>query len=92
MLTSRSFLFNWHKTKIDAHKFKRESTVYEFETLRNQVNPHFLFNSLNALSNLVYEDQDKAAKFIKQQASEVYRYLLDTRDTEIVPLEEEKNF
>ena len=61
------------------------------KALRNQVNPHFLFNSLNALTNLVYEDQDKAAKFIKQ-LSEVYRYLLDTRDKEIVPLEEEKKF
>ncbi len=90
-LTSRSFLFNWRRTAIDAEKFKRESTVAKFETLRNQVNPHFLFNSLNALTNLVYEDQDKAAKFIKQ-LSEVYRYLLDTRDTEIVPLEEEKKF
>lgn len=91
LLTSRSFLFNWRKTAIDAEKFKRESTVAKFESLRNQVNPHFLFNSLNALTNLVYEDQDKAAKFIKQ-LSEVYRYLLDTLDTEIVPLEEEKKF
>jgi LytS/YehU family sensor histidine kinase len=91
LLTSRSFLFNWRQTAIDAEKFKRESTVAKFESLRNQVNPHFLFNSLNALTNLVYEDQDKAAKFIKQ-LSEVYRYLLDTRDKEIVPLEEEERF
>ena len=55
------------------------------------MNPHFLFNSLNALTNLVYEDQDKAAKFIKQ-LSEVYRYLLETRDREIVGLSEEKKF
>lgn len=91
VLTSRSFLFNWRQTAIDAEKFKRESTVAKFESLRSQVNPHFLFNSLNALTNLVYEDQDKAAKFIKQ-LSEVYRYLLDTRDKEIVSLEEEKEF
>lgn len=65
-LTSRSFLFNWRQTAIDAEKFKRESAVAKFESLRNQVNPHFLFNSFNALTNLVYEDQDKAAKFIKQ--------------------------
>jgi LytS/YehU family sensor histidine kinase len=91
LLTSRSFLFNWRQTAIDAEKFKRESTVARFESLRSQVNPHFLFNSLNALTNLVYEDQDKAAKFIKQ-LSEVYRYLLETRDKEIVPLEEEKRF
>ena len=39
----------------------------------------------------MYEDQDKAAKFIKQ-LSEVYRYVLETRDKEVVPLEEEKKF
>jgi LytS/YehU family sensor histidine kinase len=91
ILTSRSFLWNWRQTAIDAERFKQESTVAKFESLRNQVNPHFLFNSLNALTNLVYEDQDKAAKFIKQ-LSEVYRYLLETRDREIVLLMEEKNF
>jgi Histidine kinase len=72
VLTSRSFLVNWRQTAIDAEKFKQESTIAKFESLRNQVNPHFLFNSLNALTNLVYEDPDKAAKFIKQ-LSEVYR-------------------
>ena len=51
VLTSRSFLFNWRKTAIDAEKFKRESTVAKFETLRNQVNPHFLIiNLLSVLS------------------------------------------
>ena len=91
ILTSRSFLFNWRQTAIDAEKFKRESAIARFESLRSQVNPHFLFNAFNALTNLVYEDQDKAAKFIKQ-LSDVYRYLLDTRDKEIVSLAEEKKF
>jgi sensor histidine kinase YesM len=91
VLTSRSFLFNWRQTAIDAEKFKRESAIARFESLRNQVNPHFLFNSFNVLTNLVYEDQNKAAKFIKQ-LSDVYRYLLDTRDKEIVTLEEERKF
>lgn len=91
ILTSRSFLYNWRQTAIEAEKFQRQSVIAQFESLRSQVNPHFLFNALNALTNLVYEDQDKAAKFIKQ-LSQVYRYLLDTRDKEIVPLEEEKKF
>jgi LytS/YehU family sensor histidine kinase len=91
ILTSRSFLINWRQTAIDAERFKQESTVAKFESLRNQVNPHFLFNSLNALTNLVYQDQDKAADFIKQ-LSEVYRYLLETRDREIVGLSEERKF
>ena len=50
-----------------------------------------MFNSLNALSSLVYKDQDQAVKFIKQ-LSEVYRYVLDTRDRELVSDEEEIKF
>jgi sensor histidine kinase YesM len=90
-LTSRSFLFNWRQAAIDSEKLQKEGMAAKYESLKNQVNPHFLFNSLNALTNLVYEDQDKAAKFIKQ-LSEVYRYVLDTRDKEVVSLEEESGF
>lgn len=90
-LTARSFLLNWRQAAIDSEKLQKEGMAAKYESLKNQVNPHFLFNSLNALTNLVYEDQDKAAKFIKQ-LSQVYRYVLDTRDKEVVPLEEEHNF
>lgn len=88
---SYSFLVNWKKTLIDAEKFQKESIKAQYESLKNQVNPHFLFNSLNALTNLVYDSPDKAVKFIKQ-LSEVYRYVLETREKEIVPLSEELRF
>lgn len=87
----RSFLLEWKQTALDAEKLKRESVTARYESLKNQVNPHFLFNSFNALTNLVYENQDLAAKFIKQ-LSEVYRYVLDTRDRELVTKEEELKF
>lgn len=87
----RSFLLNWKKSIIDAERLQKESIAAKYESLKSQINPHFLFNTLNVLTNVVYEDQDKAAKFIKQ-LSEVYRYVLDTRDKEIVPLEEELKF
>jgi sensor histidine kinase YesM len=90
-MTGRSFLINWRKTIVEAEKFQKESAVAKYESLKNQVNPHFLFNSFNALSNLVYEDPDKAVKFIKQ-LSDVYRYVLDTRDKEAVNLEDEHQF
>ncbi len=90
-MTSRSFLLNWRQTSIDAERLKKESIAAQYESLKNQVNPHFLFNSFNVLSNLVYEDQDKAVKFIKQ-LSEVYRYVLDSRTKEIVDLGEELHF
>lgn len=87
----RGFFLQWRKSFQDAERYQRESMTATYESLKSQVNPHFLFNSLNALSNLVYEDQDKAVKFIKQ-LSEVYRYVLETRDKELVPLEEELKF
>lgn len=88
---SRTFLLNWRQATINSEILKKENIAAKYESLKNQVNPHFLFNSFNALSNLVYEDQDKAVSFIKQ-LSEVYRYVLDTRDKEVVTLEEEKKF
>jgi LytS/YehU family sensor histidine kinase len=90
-LHGRSFLYNWRETAITAEALQKESIRSQYESLKSQVNPHFLFNSLNALTNLVYEDPDKAVKFIKQ-LSEVYRYVLETRDKELVPLEEELKF
>ena len=90
-LHGKEFLVRWRGAAVDAEASKRESIKAQYESLKSQVNPHFLFNSLNALTNLVYEDQDKAAKFIKQ-LSDVYRYVLDTRDREMVSLEEELRF
>lgn len=87
----RGFLLNWKQATIDAEKAKQESIKAQYESLKNQVNPHFLFNSLNALTNLVYQNQDQAAKFIKQ-LSEVYRYVLDSKDKEVVSIEDELKF
>ena len=87
----RAFLFEWKQSAIDAERLKHESITARYESLKNQVNPHFLFNSLNALTNLVYENQELAAKFIKQ-LSEVYRYVLDTREQELVSEEAELKF
>lgn len=90
-LHGREFFLNWKQAVLNTERLEKENIKAQYDNLKSQVNPHFLFNSLNALTNLVYEDQDKAAKFIKQ-LSEVYRYVLDTRDKEIVPLEEELKF
>jgi LytS/YehU family sensor histidine kinase len=87
----RAFLMNWKKTLLEAEKYQRESLVAKYEALKNQVNPHFLFNSLNALTNLVYDDKQKASLFIKQ-LEEVYRYVLNSKDKGLVPLKEELEF
>jgi hypothetical protein len=88
---ARSFLDNWRKASLDTERIKREQMSTKYESLKNQVNPHFLFNSLNALTNLVYEDQDMAADFIRK-LSKVYRYVLDNQSKEVVPLETELAF
>lgn len=90
-MTGRAFLLNWKQSAVDAERLQKESVEAQYNSLRNQVNPHFLFNSLNALTSLVYQDQDKAVKFIKQ-LSTVYRYVLDTRDKELVSIKEELDF
>jgi sensor histidine kinase YesM len=87
----RGFLSSWRQAELNAIELQKESVRAQYDSLKNQVNPHFLFNSLNALTNLIYDDQDKAAKFVKQ-LSEVYRYVLDTQDRELVPLSEELKF
>ncbi|TPE42138.1 sensor histidine kinase [Pontibacter mangrovi] len=73
---------------LRAEQLQKENFRAQLESLKNQVNPHFLFNSLNVLNSLIYVDPDKAATFLSQLA-EVYRALLDSGDKQLVPLEEE---
>ena len=79
------------ESQLEAEKFKKISVEAQFEALRNQINPHFLFNSLNVLSTLVYKDQDLANDFI-QQLSKVYRYLINNQSKKIISLTEELSF
>ena len=89
--TGTDFLTNWKKEAVRAERLEKEKIATQYESLRNQVNPHFLFNSLNALSELVYEDQDLAVKYIRQ-LSQVYRYVLDSRNHEVASLRDELDF
>ncbi|WP_229206953.1 sensor histidine kinase [Dyadobacter crusticola] len=91
LLMSRSFLLEWRKAAIETEKLKTERFAQQYQSLKDQLNPHFLFNSLNVLSNLVYEDQDTASRFI-QQLSRIYRYVLDVQHEELVTLEQELDF
>ena len=91
IFTAIGFFRAWKRSFVQAEKLKVEMMAYKYESLRNQINPHFLFNSLNVLSNLVYEDQTMAVKFI-QQLSDLFRYVLDIRDKELVPLKDELEF
>jgi two-component system, LytTR family, sensor kinase len=85
------FFIQMRKSLIDVEKYKAESLQAQLHNLKNQINPHFLFNNLSVLSSLVYTNQDKAVDFI-QQLSKVYRYLLDNRSFALVSLDKELDF
>jgi len=91
VFTSIGFFRAWRTSVLNEARLKSEMMAYKYESLRNQINPHFLFNSFNVLSDLVYEDQAQAVKFIRQM-SELFRYVLDSRDKELVSLNEEVEF
>jgi len=89
---SRSFLLGWREATVRAERLEKETAVARLDSLRRQVDPHFLFNSLNALTGLVEEnDLARAVRFIRQ-LSQVYRYVLDSQSQELVPLAEEMAF
>ena len=89
--TSLSFLSEWRVAAIQTEQMKNERLAGQYQSLKDQLNPHFLFNSLNVLSNLVYEDADKSSKFIEKLAS-VYRYVLDVQYERLVSLDRELKF
>lgn len=88
---SRSWLYEWRSAAIEAEQLKSENISSQYQSLKDQLNPHFLFNSLNVLSNLVYESADKSAEFI-QQLSKIYRYVLEVQEEELVGLDKEIGF
>ena len=70
---------------------QKENLQSQFEVLKQQVNPHFLFNSLNVLTSLIKLEPDLAERF-SEQLSKVYRYVLENKDNELVDLNTELNF
>jgi len=84
--------FHLHKVSIeDREAMKRAQMENELKVLSGQVNPHFLFNSLNSLMSLIPEDADLAVQFT-QKLSEVYRYVLQSRNKDLTSLENELEF
>lgn len=89
---SRSFLLGWREATVRVERLEKETAVARLDSLRRQVDPHFLFNALNALTSLVEEnDPARAVRFIRQ-LSQVYRYVLDSESQELVPLADEIAF
>lgn len=85
------FFNEWRQGLIENEQVKQLALKHQFEALKSQVNPHFLFNSLNVLTSLVETNQQQAVKFIKQ-LSDVYRYVLESRDKDLLSFDEELKF
>ncbi len=88
---SAYFFGEWKKNFQRSEALTRAGIQSELETLRSQLDPHFLFNSLNTLAALIDDDNDPAHKYLEQLA-DVYRYVLLSRDKTTVPLHEEMAF
>lgn len=83
------FYTRWIKTRFISQNLEKEHLNAQFETLKSQVNPHFLFNSLNTLISMI-DGNEKAVSFV-QNLSEFLRYGLQSKDNEVVRVEDEIN-
>lgn len=86
------YIFNKYKeSTYEKEKMEQLSFSQEFDALKNQVNPHFLFNCFNTLSSLISIDRNRAEKFLNEM-SKVYRYLLQNNEERMSTVENEIKF
>ena len=81
----------WKASVAEKEKLEQLTIQYEFDTLKSQVNPHFLFNCFNTLSSLITEDRKQAEIFLNE-LSKVYRYLLRNNENGLSTLKSEIQF
>lgn len=92
LIAAAFFFYSIWRQAIDREQQLREENLkYKYRTLKTQVNPHFLFNSLNTLSEIIYVDTQKADNYIQKLAN-IYRYILDNEETDLIPLKDEIRF
>lgn len=77
--------------QVGAAEMEKDKSVIQYHHLRNQVNPHFLFNTFSSLDGLIQTNPDLASEFVRH-LSKVYRYVLEHKENEVVSLETEINF
>jgi sensor histidine kinase YesM len=84
------FFHSWKEKVIEAETLARTQLVSQLEALKSQLDPHFLFNSLNTLSSLI--DENEPAQQYLSRLADVYRYVLLSKDKDTVTLREEMEF
>ncbi len=85
------FIRQWKEGILSAERFEKEKAEMKYHHLKNQVNPHFLFNALTSLDALIKSDPDLASRYVGHMAK-VYRYVLEHKEREVVPLKIELEF
>ena len=81
----------FNENRVKEQKIIAGTANAQFESLKNQIDPHFLFNSLNVLSSLIEENPENAQRFTTS-LSKIYRYVLEQKDKELVTVQEELAF
>ena len=79
------------KALVERERLETQHVNAELSNLRNQINPHFLFNSLNTLMNLIPSDQDAAMNYLSK-LSKFYRYAVGVKEEKLIPLQKEIEF
>ncbi len=92
LLFYAAYFYKYYKERqVKEQKIIAGSASARFDALKNQLDPHFLFNSLNVLTSLIEEDPEQAQKFTTS-LSKVYRYVLEQKNKDLVTVDEELNF
>lgn len=93
VLSFQAFYFfkAYNENKFKEQKIIAGTANAKFESLKNQIDPHFLFNSLNVLSSLIEENPENAQRFTTS-LSKIYRYVLEQKDKDLVSVDEELAF
>lgn len=93
LLCSTPFIFftKWQEAMKRGYELREQNLIFQNETLKNQVNPHFLFNSLNTLTSLINNEVEIANQFVGK-LSLIYRYILDNSAKTKIALKEEIAF
>lgn len=85
------FLKRWQENAVRAAQLEKEKVQVQLDSLKNQISPHFLFNSLSSLDGLIHENPDLASQFLRQ-LSKVFRYVIQHKDKDLVSLKTEVDF
>jgi hypothetical protein len=88
---SLHFLRHWRKSELEMERFQKENIRSQLDSLKNHLDPHFLFNNLNILASLIDKDKEASKEFIHKFA-EVYRSILKTKAEDLILVSEEMKF